>query len=339
MRLIDLHVDWLLQYAGETTVYDPACYARVPQRLEQVRGYLQDTSAAVLSCYRHADDWARCQSDPWAALGELITRIEAEFPGRLLQGPDDLARWRDDAKGLCWGVIGIEGFDALVRSPVDLERFPPLFERGVRLFQPVYTAANALGGSAANGDDRGLTDLGRSFLQALFDLSRDGGRPLFDLAHLNPFSAADALAWFEADAERPRRVLPVYSHGTLAHDGFLKPRAITRENLRRLRALGGVIGLSVGPPFFSIAEQLKSAIEDAAALPFAGHAGFQGIAIGTDFLGVDQTLPGLGNVEEVMQWVAATFDETTAAALVYENAQRLLDRAVGKGPHQPPEAA
>jgi membrane dipeptidase len=332
MRLIDLHVDWLLQYAGESTVFDPACYAGVPQRLDQVRGYLQDTSAAVLSCYRRAGDWARHQAAPWAALDELITRVEAEFAGRILHGPADVARWVDDADGLCWAVIGVEGFDALVRTTADLDRLPRLFERGVRVFQPVYTPENALGGSSAAGDDRGLTDLGRAFLQALFDLSRAGARPLFDLAHLNPAAASDALAWLEADPRRHQRVLPIYSHGAPAHHAFATPRAITRDNLRRLRALGGTIGLGVGPPFFTEAAQLEAAIKDAAELPFEGRPGVEGVAIGTDFLGVDQTLPGLGNAEEVLAWLSATFDAPAAAALAYGNGRALIERAAGPAP-------
>src|SRR3954449_2799317 len=136
-RLVDLHADWLLQYAPETTLFDPALYATVPQRLGQAEGYLGGTWAAIVSCFREAEDWAR-QADPWAALGQLITRIEAEFAGRLLIGADDHRRWQDDPRGLCWGVIGVEGFDATVRTAGDLDGLPRLFERGVRLFQPVY---------------------------------------------------------------------------------------------------------------------------------------------------------------------------------------------------------
>jgi membrane dipeptidase len=328
MRLIDLHIDWLLQYAPETTVFDPALYARVSARLGQAEGYLQGTWAAVLSCYRSADDWAS-QSDPWTALGALLARIEAEFPGRLLIGPADVARWLDDPEGLCWGLIGIEGFDALVRGPDDIDRLPRLFERGVRLFQPVYGASNALGGSSADGDDRGLTDLGRAFLQTLADLGGDGPRPLLDLAHLNPTAAAEVLTWLEADAGRLQRVLPVYSHGAPSHEGFSTPRALTRDHLKRLRALGGVVGFSVGPPFYATAEQLKTSIESAAAIPFLGRPGFEGLAIGTDFLGVDRTLPGLGHVAEVVAWLASSFGPAEAAALIQGNARRWLTQAVG----------
>ena len=104
-RLIDLHCDWLLQYAGNCTVFEPSLYAGVERRVDQSVGYLQGTSAAIFSCYRRVDDWKR-QADPWQALGALITRIEAEFPGRLLIGPDDFRRWQEDADGLCWGIIG-----------------------------------------------------------------------------------------------------------------------------------------------------------------------------------------------------------------------------------------
>jgi membrane dipeptidase len=328
MRLIDLHIDWLLQYAPETTVFDPALYTRVSARLGQAEGYLQGTWAAVLSCYRSADDWAS-QADPWAALGALLARIEAEFSGRLLIGPADVARWLDDPEGLCWGLIGIEGFDALVRGPDDIDRLPRLFERGVRLFQPVYGASNALGGSSADGDNRGLTDLGRAFLQTLADLGGDGPRPLLDLAHMNPTAAAEVLAWLEADAGRLQRVLPVYSHGALCHEGFSTPRALTRDNLKRLRALGGVVGFSVGPPFYAAPEPLRAGIESAAAIPFLGQPGFEGLAIGTDFLGVDQTLPGLGHVAEVVAWLSSSFGPAESAALIQGNARRWLTQAVG----------
>jgi len=328
-RLIDLHVDWLLQYATETTLYDPGRYRRVAGRLGQAEGYLQATAAAILSCYRDAEDWAT-QPDPWAALGSLMARIEAEFAGRLLIGPEDWSRWGDDPAGLCWALIGVEGFDALVRTPADLDRLPALFERGVRLFQPVYSAANLLGGSSAPGDGRGLTDLGRAFLQTLHDLGADAGpRPIFDLAHLNPTAAGDALAWFEADADRARRVAPAYSHGALRHDGCATPRAITPENLGRLRALGGVVGLSVGASFYASAAAFRAGIEAVAAVPFRGRPGYEGIAVGSDFLGVNAVAPGLANAPEVGAWLAANFDPTTAAALIAGNARRLLARAVG----------
>jgi membrane dipeptidase len=330
MRLIDLHTDWLLQYAGETTVFDPALYPGVAARLGQSAGYLQATSAAILSCFRRESDWAT-QADPWAALDALIVRIESEFPGRVLRDPADLARWDDDAQGLAWALIGIEGFDYLFRSDNDLGRLGQLVRRGVRLFQPSYTTHGLLAGSSADGDHRGLTELGVSFLETLASHANPehGPRPILDLAHLNPRSMADILTWLESDPARTQRLLPVYSHGGLRRFDFDHPRALTVENLARLRALGGVVGLGVTPPFIADADQLRTSIEAVAEVPFLGRPGFEGIAIGTDFLGIDATLPGLANAGEVLAYVQSTFSPEAALAILHTNASGLIERAIG----------
>jgi membrane dipeptidase len=334
-RLIDLHCDWPLQYAGETTLFDPALYPAVAGRIPQAEGYLSGVRAAVVACYRKAEDWAR-QTDPWRALGDLIARVEAEFAGRLLIGPDDHARWLDEPDALCWAVIGVEGFDFLVKAPEDIDRLAGLFRRGVRVFQPAYSGANALAGASEPGDDRGLTDLGRAFLQALDDLAREAGptgpRPVLDLAHLNPRAMSDVLDWLEADPSRARGLIPVYSHGAPRHGGFDHPRAITPENLGRLRVLGGVAGFTPCPGFFRSADEVQAALGSAAALPFEGRPGFEGLAIGTDFLGVDETFPGLGNAEEVVAWLRSAFDPEVADALTAGNARRLIERVVGARP-------
>jgi membrane dipeptidase len=325
-RLIDLHCDWLLQYALDTTVYDPTLYANVAGRLDQSEGYLLGASASVLACFRDAREWAGCK-DPWRALGDLITRIEAEFSGRILMGPEDLARWNDAPhEELCWAVIGVEGFDFLVRTPNDLERLPPLFERGVRVFQAVYSADNQLAGSANETDPRGLLDLGRRFLETLVALPGPA-RPVLDLAHLNPKAMSDVLDWFEADAKRRESLFPMYSHGAIAHEGFNTSRALTVDNLRRLRALGGTVGIS--PAFYRSADEFRASIEIAAALPWLDSPGYEGIAIGTDFLGVDKNPAGLGNVEGIVKWLVETFDGLTASRLIDGNARRLLCRACG----------
>ncbi|HEY2157813.1 MAG TPA: membrane dipeptidase [Isosphaeraceae bacterium] len=326
MRLIDLHVDWLLQYAGESTIFDPGEFPDVANWIGQADGYLGATSAAILACYRNDADWAR-RADPWEGLEQLVTRIEAEFPGRVLRDPEDLVRWRDDPEGLTWAVIGVEGFDRLLRDESDLARLPDLLRRGVRLFQPTYTASSLMAGSSAPGDDRGLLDLGRRFLETLAGLSGTGPRPILDLAHLNPRASGEVLAWFEADTGRARRLIPAYSHGFLARPGIEGHRGLTPEALARLRALGGVVGLT--PAFYDSAEAFGRALESAAAVPFLGREGFDGVCIGTDILGVDRNPPGLGTAPEVVAWAASTFPPDVASALLRDNARRLIEQAVG----------
>jgi membrane dipeptidase len=334
MRLIDLHCNWALQYAGETCHYDAAAYADVRMRLDQVEGYLTGTGIAVLACGRRAGDWTR-QPDAWKTLGEMIARYEAEFSGRLLIGPDDVTRWNaEPPDGIGWGILGVEGFDALVRQPADLDRLPGLFRRGVRVFQLVETEASALGGAAVRGDDRGLSELGRAFLDRLEGLSRSSGPsgpcPVVDLADLNFRTTDEILAWFESDPTRLDRLLLVRSHGTIETPRRAVVTGLSAENLPLFRALGGVVGLSPGLPFFDSPEGFRAGIEAIAAVPFRGLAGYTGIGMGTDFLNLEQTLPHIENVSRLTDWLAANFTTDVAASLIRGNACTLLAQAAGK---------
>ncbi|AMV36371.1 Zn-dependent dipeptidase, microsomal dipeptidase [Planctomyces sp. SH-PL62] len=318
MRLIDLRCDWALQYAAESSQYDPSAYAEIPGRVPRLDGYLMGTSLAVLVCRRKPSDWAG-QADPWRALGEMIARHEAEFSGRLLGRPDDAARWRAEPEGfLCWGSLAVDGLGHLVRTTADLDRLPSLLERGVRVFRPIDAASGLLGGSREPGDDRGLTELGRAFLERLLDLApAEGPRPALDLSGANARAIGEILDWFEADAGRSDRLPLMHSHGPVEPLGPDLPR--------RLRALGVTLGVSPGPTV----EAFRAAIEDLAALPFRGRAGYEGIGVATDYLGLETVPAELADVEKLEAWVAQTFPPETAPLLLAENARRLLLATAG----------
>lgn len=331
-RLVDMHCNWLWQYAAETSLFDQELYPAVRDRLHQLDGYLQGTAVAVLACGRNAEDWKR-QRDAWASVGELIARCEAEFPGRLLIGPEDVGRWRaEPMDGLCWGVLSVAGFDFLVRDSADLDHLPGLFGRGVRVFQLVDGAANQLAGSAEPGDDRGLTDLGCAFLSRLEELVPIGGpgpRPVVDMAHMNPRSMAEVLDWVENKATRAGSLAVIFSHGAVEHEGFQSPLALSGDNFARLRRMGGAVGFTPSPSIYRSPEELKAAIEAAASIPFEGRSGYEGLTIGTDFLGFGRALPGLANVAAIAEWIRRTFGQEAAGALLVENGMRPLLKAAG----------
>ena len=236
---------------------------------------MQGTRAAVVSCYRKAEDWA-----PRPIPGRPSAPDRADrggVPRAVLIGPDDFARWLDDPEGLTWAMIGVEGFDALVRPRPTSTAFPRLFERGVRLFQPVYTASSVLGGSSVPGDDRGLTDLGRRSWSPA-DLARDGPGPArsstWPTSTLRPRRRARLV---RGRPSRRRRVLPVYSHGAPSHEGYDAPRALTIDNLapapgprRGGRVQRRARRSSTSP------DQVKAAIEAVAATPFRGRRASRG---------------------------------------------------------------
>ena len=101
-------------------------------------------------------------------------------------------------------------------------------------------------------------------------------------------------------------------------------RAITHGNLVRLRTLGGLVGLTPAPPFHQTADDFKSAIEQVAAIPFEGRVGYEGIAIGSDFLESSATIPELGNAPSILDWISRHFDDEVAGLLLDGNARRFL---------------
>ncbi|MDG3007274.1 Zn-dependent dipeptidase, microsomal dipeptidase [Paludisphaera mucosa] len=301
MRLIDLRCDWALQYAAESSQYDPAEYAEIPARLARLDGYLMGTSLAVLGSRRKPADWAR-QADPWHALGEMLAGYAAEFSGRLLHGPEDVARWRAEPQwGLCWGVLAVDGLDALIRTPADLDRLAGLFGRGVRLFGPV------------------AGELGPAFLERLLELAPagPGPRPALDLGGADARTVADVLDWFEADGARPQRLPLVHAAGDVD--------ALGPDLVRRLRSLGATIGVS---PRTSV-EAFRGVVEGLAALPFRGRAGYEGIGVATDFLASDDVPPELDDVDKLVAWAVATFPVAGAPLLLAENARRLVLATAG----------
>ncbi len=340
MRLVDLHCDWLRQYADETTQHLGPPGPALSSRLGRLDGYLLGTSLAVLACtYRPGPEAgaSATTADSWSALGLMLARYESEFAGRLIRDPADVALWRSSSPGgMCWGVLEVAGFDGLVRGPDDLDRLPDLFRRGVRVFQPVAASGGALGGSSEPGDDRGLTELGRAFLDRLAALDPAGDespRPILDLAGLSARATAETLQWYdEVSPPRPenrRRPLLVVSHGRGGYRDLADAASAQALGLAELRARGVPIGLTPGLPGCETADELKALIDAIAAVPFEGRPGFEGIAIGADLLGVERAIPGLDSARGLARWIEATFDRETSAVLVARNARRLLLRSAG----------
>ena len=337
LRLIDIHSNWLWQYASDTSTFDPGAYAEIPARLKQQTAYLTATSAAVLCAGRLPADW-QGQADPWRSLGELITRYESEFAGRLLFDRSDLDRWNSEPpEALTWGILGVSGLDYLIREQTNLARLLGLFNRGVHVIQLVETFHSLLAGSADAGDDRGLTELGRACLTEIAALATGKPScplPIIDLAQLNQRSRRETLDALEGPASLGR-VLLMYSHGAIAHPGFDGPRALDVESLTRLRARGGLVGLTPAQPFYQTPEDFKAAVERVAAIPLDGSAGYQGIAIGCDFLEWDQSLPGLGDAEQIVAWLSQSFESGAAALLIEASARRFFTKALGGGLRRP----
>lgn len=335
MRLVDLHCDWLRQYAAELTWYDSAPSAGTAALVRRLEGYLLGTSISVLACDGQSIARAK-QADPWHVLSLMLARYEAEFSGRLLCDPADVERFQaSPPDGLCWGVLAVAGFDDLVRAEADLDRLPDLFRRGVRVFQPLGGEASALGSSSDQVDGPGLTDLGRAFLDRLPELGTGpptGPRPILDLAGMGVATMGNVLQRFGQAPDRFARVLLIWSHATGDLRVLLDPASPGHENLRRFRALGGVLGITPGLPGCTSPDELKEVVERLSAIPSPDPSPGAGIAIASDLLGSSESARALRTVRDLTRFVAQTLDRPRSQPIIAGNARALLLRSAGTSP-------
>lgn len=291
VRLVDLHVRWLWQYAPEVSWLDPALAAVVPPRLPQTAGYLSDTAAAVVMLGGWPDD-----ADPWTALREELARVDAEFCGRVLRDPEDVARWKaEPPHGLCWAMPGVAGLDRLVRHDDDLERLPALVDR-LRVVQlatqPVTTLA----------DESGLTPLGVAAIAALDRASAAAARPVaVELAELSPAARASVLDHLGSG------LIPLYSSAAAPDQASLPP-----EESARIASAGGLLAVRPGR---------------------AVDPGTDAYAIATGFLGRDLATGEPGDAIAVLRWAASGREEPEFQALAAGRAGALLVRLAGGDRH------
>lgn len=221
-RLIDLRIDWLAQYRGETV----GSGEPLPRsRLGRLDGYLGATRAAFL--VDAAPNTSPELVDSWLA------RAHAEFPGRVLADPDDLARWQSEPDSLCWAVLALGPGFAADPAQHTGDRLDALIARGVRVFP-------AAGEPYLKRLDHAATTAGRTLAVDLADLPSDAGPAILD--------------WLAADAARAARLLPIVTRA-VAFDPALTARIASR---------GGILALTL-PALRSALPDLL--VEHAALLP------------------------------------------------------------------------
>ena len=218
MRLVDLHCDWLRQYATETTLHRASLYPEVPDRVGRLDGYLLGTSLTVLACARKPEDWS-AQPDAWGSLGLLLARYESEFAGRLVR--DRRGRRRAGGRRPPMGCAGAcsasPGSTSWSGTPTTSTACRPSSRAGSASSSRSPRARGSWADRRPRETSAGLTDLGRAFLDRLSDLTpagESGPRPILDLAGMNAATVADTLRWLDQDRPRSRSWQLAISHGT-----------------------------------------------------------------------------------------------------------------------------
>ncbi len=219
---------------------------------------------------------------------------------------DRLRRGRAAGDDVVGAVLALEGAHALESDPANLQR---LFDAGYRMIGLAHFFDNDYAGSSAGTRQGGLTPLGRA---TLAEMERLG--IAVDLAHLAPAAIDDVLAL----ATKPTVVSHTGVRGTCDN-----PRNLSDDQIRRIAAGGGVIGIG----FWGIATCGLAPADVARAIRHVVHlVGAEHAALGSDYDGATTVGFDVARLASVTQALLdAGLPEAEVREVLGDNALRLLE--------------
>lgn len=214
---------------------------------------------------------------------ERLRQLAADDPDELIviTSQDDLERVmaaRNGGSKVVGGLLGTEGSHALEGELANIDR---LYAAGFRMMGLQHFFDNRLGGSLHGTSGAGLTEFGRSAVEAM-----DQRQIMIDVAHSSEAVVADVLAM----TDRPLIV---------SHTGFKghcdSPRNISDALMQQIAQEGGLIG--VGYWDGAICTPTAAGIVEAIAYGIA-LVGEDNIALGSDY---DGTIAAPFDTSELVQ--------------------------------------
>jgi microsomal dipeptidase-like Zn-dependent dipeptidase len=233
--------------------------------------------------------------------GLVVVRSAAELEALLAA--------RTAARGPVGAVLSLEGSQALEG---DLTNLDALYEAGFRMIAASHFYDTEIGGSSAGVDQGGLTALGRRWLAAV-----EAKGMIVDLAHASSRTVDDVLAL----ATRP----VVVSH-TGVRATCDKPRNLSDDQVRRIAAAGGLIGIGYWP--VAVCGDDPPAIARAIA-HVARLVGVDHVALGSDFDGAVAAPFDAARLAELTDALLGVgLDDSQVRKVMGENALAFLGRTL-----------
>jgi len=284
-KIIDAHCDTVGLFTSNRASYDFACHNKIGHvdlpRLKEAGVKVQ-----VFALYARKDHNAPVSLRYCLRLLESYFDTMERLPESVqtIYTVDDLAEVIRGPK--TGALLSIEGGEALEG---ELAVLRILFRLGVRGLGLTWNWKNELAfGVMENDPGEGLTELGKKAIKEMNNLGM-----LVDLAHINE------KGFYEAIEISDSPVVVSHANAKALYD---HPRNLSDEQLRELKAAGGVIGLSCCPYFIAsdnpTIERLLDHFEHVAEVIGPEHLG-----VGSDFDGISETIPGLADVSALPRLV------------------------------------
>lgn len=212
----------------------------------------------------------------------LRAQIDAAGPRVRLVGSADEAEGWIHSGGLAV-ILALEGGTALRNTEADLDAF---WRLGVRVIGPTWTASSAYADSSAEPrKDGGLTAAGRELVRRCNSLG-----VMIDVSHMSDAATAGTL-----DASSA----PVFASHSNARAVAPVPRNLPDTLLGRIGQGGGVVGLMFHAPFVKNTGTASATDVIRHGQHVRDVAGPGALALGSDWDGRIQTVPGLQSARDL----------------------------------------
>jgi peptidase M19 renal dipeptidase len=219
----------------------------------------------------------------------------------------DLEKYRD-TKGLkCF--LTVEGGEPVGEDICNLDL---LYEMGVRLMTLTWNGINAIGCGSTSGWEKGLTDFGKQVVRRMNQLGMT-----VDVSHLNEAGFYDVMEI----TQKP--VMASHSNSKFLHP---HKRNLSDEQFLELVENNGVTGINIYPLFLGKEENLSVMVRHIEH--FLSLGGEDHIGIGTDFDGIDRTIPEIQDVSQmenlINRLLQLNYSETVIKKISFENVYRVI---------------
>jgi membrane dipeptidase len=226
-------------------------------------------------------------------------------------------------KGQTAALLSVEGAEVLNCSP---ERLEQAAKQGLIMTGITWNHANLLSGSCVEAPERGLTELGRQYVQTATRLG-----VALDISHLSPKGAQQVIELASG------RVLASHSN---AYSLCPHPRNLTDDQFRALALSGGVTGINLYTPFLTEDDRKIRSNQTEALASVIAHIrhfvsltplGTKPIVLGCDFDGCDLLPAGLTKSKDMgklyFALLDAGFTKQEVDGIFYENLLRFLQQS------------
>lgn len=266
MKLFDLHCDTALAlYRTGASLQNAPCAVSLEKAAAYER-YCQLMALFTDARLTDEEGWEQF----WAVRENLLAQCETHGVPVCHDGAElcDTLRFTDSKDVF---LLTVEDVRILGGK---LERLEELHRAGVSVITPMWSGTTCIGGSHNTAD--GLTDFGRAVVAECFDRGI-----AVDISHASVRSTDEIFTIAE---QKNGKVLATHSN---AHALCPHTRNLTDDQLRRLAALGGIVGVNLYVRFLResdpcTAEDVVRHIEHLAAVMGEDH-----VAFGADWDGAD----------------------------------------------------